>query len=175
MKKSILVTGISGVGKTVISKKLNKLGYKAYDMDDLPGLFAMINKKTGKPVVGHDNSNLEKVAEMDWICDKDKLKSIISSELSQLAFYCGSASNMDEILPFFDLVILLKVSPETMRHRLTMRRENDFGRTAEVQDWIMTWKDWWEDDMQKKGAAVVDGNRGLGQVVEELIKKAKSS
>ncbi|HLD57821.1 MAG TPA: AAA family ATPase [archaeon] len=173
MKKSILVTGVSGAGKSAISKKLNELGYKAYDMDDFPGLFTMINQKTGEPVVGHDNSNLEKVAEMDWICDKNKLQTIISDESNQLVFYCGSASNIDEILPLFDLVILLKVSPEAMRHRLTTRTENDFGRTSEVQDWIMTWKDWWENDLQQKGAVVVDACGSLDQVVKELIKKGQ--
>src|SRR3990167_11397506 len=98
MKKSILITGVSGTGKSTISEKLNQMGYKAYDMDSYPGLFSMIDKKTKKPVVDHNNENIEKVVGMDWICDKTKLESIIKDESNELAFYCGSASNMEEIL-----------------------------------------------------------------------------
>lgn len=45
MKKSILITGVSGVGKTSISQKLNEMGYRAYDMDSEPELFSMVDKK----------------------------------------------------------------------------------------------------------------------------------
>lgn len=175
MKKSILITGISGVGKSTVSNKLNALGYKAYDVDDIPGLCAMIDKKTGKPMVGYEHDNLEKVVGMDWICDSKKLKSIVVNESGELAFYCGISSNIDEVWPLFDLVILLKVGHETTRHRLTHRTDNDFGRTKEVQDWIMTWKDRWEADVEEKGAVVIDAHRSIDQVVEEIIEKAKAA
>ena len=171
MKKSILITGISGTGKSTISDKLNQMGYKAYDMDSHPGLFSMIDKKTKKPVVDHNNEDIEKVVGMDWICDKTKLKSIIEDESNELAFYCGSASNLEEILRFFDTIILLKVDELVMRQRLTSRTENDFGKTSEIQDWIMTWKDWWENDMQQKGAIDVDTNKSIDVVVADIIKK----
>lgn len=170
MKKSILITGVSGSGKSSLSIKLNEMGYKAYDMEEIPELFSMLDKKTGKPVIGHDNANLEKVKEMDWVCDTKKLASIIADETSELTFYCGSASDMDSILPFFNSVILLKVGHEAMRHRLTTRTTNDFGRTAEVQDWIMTWKDWWENDMQEKGVIVVDAHQSLDEVAKEVVR-----
>ena len=171
MKKSILVTGVSGAGKTTLSKKLNEVGYKAYDMENIPNLFAMLDKKTGKPVVDHDNADLEKVDAMDWVCDTEKLASLIANESADVAFYCGNASDMDTILPFFDSVIMLKIGEEAMRHRLTTRTENDFGRTAKIQDWIMTWKDWWEDDMQKKGAVVIDTTElSLDEVYQEIKK-----
>ena len=69
MHKSILVTGVSGTGKSSLSKKLNDLGYKACDMDSYAGLFLMVDKQTKKPVENHDNADLEKVKAMDWICD----------------------------------------------------------------------------------------------------------
>lgn len=170
MKRSILVTGVSGAGKSTISKKLNEMGYKAYDIDDLPGLFTMVDKKTGKPVMDYDNDNLEKVVGMDWICDKEKLASIIAAEPDRITFYCGAASNVNDLLPLFDLVILLKVSPEAMRQRLTSRTENDSARTKDVQDWIMTWKDEWENGMQERGAVIIDAHGSLDQVAKNIIK-----
>jgi broad-specificity NMP kinase len=48
MNRSILVTGISGSGKSAICSELKKQGYTAYDIEEMHGLFNMINKKTGK-------------------------------------------------------------------------------------------------------------------------------
>jgi len=172
MKKSILITGVSGSGKSSLSKRLNELGYKAYDMEEVPELFSMFDKKTGKPMIAHDNADLKKVLDMDWVCDTAKLAALIANESSSITFYCGNASDMDSILPLFDSVFLLKVGPEAMKHRLSTRTGNDFGRTVEVQDWILTWKDWWENDMQEKGAIVIDAHQSLDDVAKEVAQKA---
>ena len=44
MKESILITGIAGSGKTTLSKKLKKAGYKTHDFEDGYALFTMFNK-----------------------------------------------------------------------------------------------------------------------------------
>ena len=176
MKKSILVTGISGSGKSALSKKLNEMGYKAYSIEDMPGLFTLIDKKTGKPAPDQEqNETVEEALGTDWVCDKEKLSSIIENEPSEITFYCGVASNRIALIRLFDSVILLKISPETMRERLSTRTENDFGRKSEVQDWILTWKDWFENDVQEKGASVVDANQGLDKVAEEVIRLANEA
>ena len=175
MKKSILITGVSGVGKTSISQRLNKMGYKAYDMDSEPELFSMIDKKTGLPVVNHDNSDIKKVLNMDWICNKEKLVSIIKSESNQVVFYCGSGSNLDELLYLFDKIVLLTLSPEIIKERLTTRTEHDFGKTAEIQDWIMSWKDDWENKIIEKGALVVNTRGTLEEIANDIIQKIGKS
>lgn len=176
MKKSILVTGVSGAGKSALSKKLNEMGYKAYDIDDHPGLFMLIDKKTGKPVADQEhNDTAEKAAGMDWICDKEKLVSIIADEPDEITFYCGAASNVNDLLSLFDMVILLKIGTDTMRHRLNTRTENDAARHPDVQDWILTWKDEWEEGMQERGAVAVDAHKSLDEVAEEVIRLANKA
>ena len=173
MKKSVLVTGVSGAGKSTISKTLREMGYSAYDLDDVPGLFAMIDAKTKQPVVDHDNANLKKVQNIEWLCNAARLTSLIAAEKNDIAFYCGSATNLDEILPLFDTIVLLKVGHEAMQQRLTDRTENDFGKTREVRDWLLTQKDSWEDDVERKGATVIDAHQSIADVAREIIEKTK--
>jgi len=172
MKKSILVTGMAGSGKSAVCEELNKQGYKAYDIEDMDGLFKMVDKKTGEIFMGNDNDNLEIVKKRDWICDVEKLQKLVGSESSDVAFYCGTASNLDKILPFFDMIILLKSSPEILRKRLSSRKPGEFGRTKEVQDWVLSYKDWWEKETEGKGTIIIDADRRTEEVVKNVVEAA---
>lgn len=169
MKKSILITGVSGVGKTSLSNKLNELGYKSYDIDDIPGLFSMVHRETKLPIQNHDNFDIEKVKVMTWICDIPKLESIIKNEKNELAFYCGGGSNVYQFMKLFNKVILLTTNLETTKNRLSNRTDNDFARTPEVQEYVLGKKDNWESEMIKKGAIVVEAHENLSTVAKEVI------
>ncbi len=175
MNKSILVTGIAGSGKSATCDEINKLGYKAYSIEDINGLFKMVDKKTGKPFKNYDNDNLELVKRANWICNKNKLQRLIRKNPKGIVFYCGVASNLDDLLPLFDKIFLLKVSQKVLRERLGTRTSNDFGRTSEVQKWIFGWKKWWEDHMKEKGAIVIDASRSTSQIANDIITRSKSS
>ena len=177
MNKSILVTGISGSGKSFACDELRKRGYKAYDIENMHGLFSIINKATGKKAHDYDKHNLECVKQHDWICNKSKLQELVGRNAKEIVFgnvvfYCGTASNIDELLHLFDKIFLLKATPETICQRLSTRKSNDFGRTSEVQDWVFGWKEWWENHMIEKGAIVIDANRDIKEVTAEILKEA---
>ncbi len=173
--KKILITGVSGVGKSTVSAKLREMGEIAHDTDSIDGLFIMVDKKTRLPAINYKHDDLNEVQNMDWICDVKKLEEILNNpehNSFEVVFCCGSASNYDEMFTLFDQIILLKTNEENMRQRLSTRMDNDFGRTAEVQDWIMTWKDWWESDVIEKKAIVIDANREIEDVVAEILSKS---
>ncbi|MBU4124513.1 MAG: hypothetical protein KKI14_03560, partial [Nanoarchaeota archaeon] len=73
----------------------------------------------------------------------------------------------------FDKVFLLKANRKNTCERLTKRTSNDFGRTAEVQKWIFTWKKWWEDKMIKRGAIVINANRDIKEITSNIIKRSE--
>ena len=175
MNKSILIIGVAGSGKSAVCDELNKLGYKVFGIEDIGGLFTMVDKKTGKPVKNFDNDNLESVRQADWICDKSKLQQLMRKNSNGVVFYNGTASNLNDLLPLFDKIFLLKVSQKVLRERLSTRTSNDFGRTSEVQKWVFSWKKWWEDHMKEQGAIVIDASRSLREIAEDIIERSKSS
>lgn len=172
MNKSILITGLAGSGKSSICKELNKLGYKAHSIEDIKGLFKMIDKKTGKLFKNFDNNNLKSVKHSAWICDKKKLQQLIHKNSKGIVFYSGIASNLSNLLPLFDKIFLLKVSQKILRERLSKRTSNHFGRTSKVQKWMFRWKIWWEFYMFVKGAVFINANHSLREIAKEIISRA---
>jgi len=175
MNKSVIIIGISGSGKTAVSKELRRRGYIAYDIESIKGLCGMFDKKTGAAARKYDKSDIKSVKQHDWICNKSKLKKLMRKNTKGIVFYCGIVSNLIELLPLFDEVILLRASKKTLRKRLSTRKSNDFGRNPEVQEWIFSWKKWWEDRMLKRGIIVVNANQSLQKVASDILKKTKAS
>lgn len=172
MKTKIFITGISGSGKSTVSRALNNLGYKAYDIeDDIYDLFTMIRKDTGKSFVDYDNSDLSKVGNARWICDIAKLKKLLDKQTENLAFYCGTADNNIEVMSLFDNSILLKVSPEILDKRLLTREgTNDYANTKEGRKKVLDSKDEFDNRMIKAGMLIVDGDSSPEQIAKDIIK-----
>ncbi len=175
MAKSILIAGISGTGKSSVCAELAKRGYKAFDIEEVEGLFAMLDKRTGKPFVDYDNYDIEKVKYHDWVCDEKKLRKLMRKNAKGITFYAGIASNTFELLPLFDKVMLLVAKPELIRKRLSERTTNDFGKIVEVQDMVLREKEFWEKQMEEKGAIVIDANRSLAEVADDIIDKIENT
>lgn len=170
MAKSILITGVAGSGKSSVCSELIKRGYTAFDIESIDGLFSTIDNTTGKVVSGFDNDDLESVKQRDWVCDKEKLTQLINGQTST-AYYCGTASNINELLPLFDKAVLLKLSSETVRNRLAKRKTQEFGNTPEIQDWVLSWKDWWEDHMQESNPIIINADQPIAKVVDEVVER----
>jgi len=167
---NILITGVSGTGKSTICKQLTNFGYKAYDIENIEGLFEIYHKGTKNIFVDYDNSKPENIKNAEWLCDEIKLKAFIEDQKSDIVFYCGIASNMDNILKFFDKVIVLQPDSNTLNLRLKNREgTNDIGNNQEGRDVVLGWKDWWEGEMYKKGAILVNANKTPEELTKEIL------
>lgn len=169
--KVILVTGVSGVGKSALSLKLSEKGYTAYDAEEIEELFRMFDKNTGEEMLAWDNDDPEVVKRMNWVCDVQKLKAHIANQKSDFIFYCGASSNNTEIIPLFDTVVLLTADEQILRERLSSRTSNNFGKVKEVQDMVIGWKNWFENETVDRGAITIDTNKNVDQVADEVIEK----
>lgn len=173
MTKAVYITGVAGSGKTSVCAELAKRGYRAYNIEEIKGLFSALDRRTGKPFVNYNDDDFEMVKYHDWKCDKNGLQELMQKNDESISFYCGIASNTDEILPLFHRSVLLKASPQAIRKRLIERKNNNFAKTYEVREWVLGRKDFFEDHMKAKGAIVIDADQSLPDVADDIIERTR--
>ena len=168
-KKAILITGMSGTGKSTLGKYLSQAGYTVHDIENIPGMFTTTDARTGKVLTEWDTNNLEEVKHLVFSCNKDILSQLIAQETNDVSFYCGTATNILDIVSLFDKIILLQASPDTVRHRLSTRTTHDFARSSQMQDWIIEIKKDFEDGLIQKGALVVDADGSIESTMQKVV------
>ena len=159
LQKSVLITGISGSGKSTICEELVGMGYEAYDIEDMDTMFAMYRKGTREIFTDFDNNDPIKIENSVWLCNIDKLQERLAQQRNSIAFYCGVASNMDDLFPLFNQVFLLRVSAASLHQHLSTRQgTNNMGSTEASRQAVLGWKDWWEKEMETHGAVNVNAD-----------------
>jgi dephospho-CoA kinase len=108
--KRILLTGMSGTGKSAVVRSLAARGYKAVDTDD------------GWCQLLPDGRQL-------W--REDAIEALLATEDADVLFVAGCEQNQVRFHPQFDCIILLTAPRETLLERLATRTSNSFGRAPE--------------------------------------------
>jgi broad-specificity NMP kinase len=116
----VLLTGMSGVGKSSVIGELRKRGYPAIDMDE-----------PGWSIQNSDGHQL-------W-CE-DRLRAVLASEHADPLFVSGCAENQVKFYPQFSQIILLSAPADILQERLAQRTNNLYGKRpeelAEVLDYL---------------------------------------
>ena len=159
----IYITGVSGTGKTSIARSLVSKGVNAIDLDEISH---WENKKTGEVTGWEAGSSDEWNEAHAWICDLTKLKEMMAR--TENAVVVGHTSNQEDYLPFFDKIFVLNCSPEAVISRIQARTDNDFGKHPSDLAKILGWQKDFTAWMVEKGANVIDCERPLEEVVQEI-------
>ncbi len=107
----VLLTGMSGTGKSSIIAELRRLGYRAVDMDE-PGWSAYDPD-------GHQ------------LWREEPLARLLAADRSEHLFVSGCAENHVKFYPQFDHVVLLSAPVDVIRERLAIRTSNSYGKRPE--------------------------------------------
>jgi len=108
--KRILLTGMSGTGKSSVIEELVARGYKAIDTDD------------GWSELQPDGPQL-------W--REDAMQSLLTTEDAAVLFVAGCEENLAKFLPQFDHVVLLTAPLVILVERLATRTNNAYGKSTE--------------------------------------------
>lgn len=119
--KRILITGMSGVGKSSVIEELKGRGYPAFDIDTDEWCELQIDA----------DGNSERL----W--REDKVQALLEKEFDAPLFVSGCESNQGKFYPHFDYVVLLSAPLEVLLERVSKRTNNPYGKRDEERNEII--------------------------------------
>ena len=120
--KRVLITGVSGTGKSTVTAALAARGYRAVDADDPE--FSELVHVPEETLTGLGSGT-------DWVWREDRIRDLLSGHDVGTLFVSGSSPNQGKFYAQFDHVVLLVAPPGLIADRLATRTTNDFGKNPE--------------------------------------------
>ena len=150
--KRVLITGLSGTGKSSLISELASRGYRAVDTD--------WNPEWEEPPDSAEGSG--------WLWREDRIKALLESEDAEILFVSACVENQGKFYPLFDDIVLLSVPAEVTIERLARRTNNPYGKRPEEAAEVLAYKATVEPLLRKSATIEIDTSRPLADVVEAL-------
>jgi broad-specificity NMP kinase len=145
----ILITGMSGVGKTTVIRALRALDFRAIDMDE-PGW-----------------ASFDEFGQQRW--DVARLQELMGELLSEPLFVSGCSEDQVALYPQFSKIILLSAPKSVIAQRLARRTDNSYGkRVAELEE-VMRNLDEIEPLLRKQATHEIVTTQPIDAVVEAIL------
>jgi dephospho-CoA kinase len=106
----VLLTGMSGTGKSSVVRDLVARGHKAIDTDD---------------------GWSEPQADGRQLWREDAIRTLLATEDAEVLFVAGCEENQTKFQAQFDYIVLLTAPVETLTQRLATRTTNSYGKTPQ--------------------------------------------
>jgi shikimate kinase len=150
--KRILLTGMSGTGKSSVIAELRARGYPAVDMDE-PGWS-------------------EHAPDGDWIWREDRVRELLEQEQGDVLFLSGCATNQGQFYAQFDAIVLLSAPAAVLIERLTTRTNNSYGKRPEELAKVLGYLETVEPLLRRGATHEIDTRLPLAEVVAEVLRIA---
>jgi dephospho-CoA kinase len=149
----VLVTGMSGTGKSTVLIQLAERGHQIVDADD---------EGWSQELPTADGLGREQL----W-CE-DRMDALLAGKPSGLLFVAGCASNQGRFYDRFDAVVLLSVPVEVLLKRVGSRDTNTFGKGRAERERILRDVAEVEPLLRATATAELDTRRPLREVVDAI-------
>lgn len=147
--KRVLLTGMSGTGKSSVVRELVARGYKAVDTDD---------------------GWCEPLAEGLQRWREDAIRELLATEDADVVFAAGCEENQIAFHPQFDHIVLLSAPLETLLDRLARRRDNPYGKAPEELRRVHDDLETVEPLLRRAGGHEIRTTAPLDEVVATLLR-----
>jgi shikimate kinase len=159
--KRVLITGMSGTGKSSVIQELAARGHHAYDLD---------TPEWSEWIDTDPSDGLTPAQGKDWVWREDRVRALLSRSEDGTLFIGGCAENMGRLIPLIDAVVLLSAPVATIMERLRTRLPGSYGSVAEerrrVGDLISTI----EPLLRKSADYEIDTRRPIPATVDEILR-----
>lgn len=143
----VLVTGVSGTGKSALTGELRRRGFAAFDADD-DGFSRPLPDGT-------------------WAWRPDLIGALFDQYLNRLLFFSGCS---DEQAAFkFDFRVLLTAPVEVIVERLRHRTTNTFGKTEAERDRVLADREWVMPLLRSSADLVIETTRPISAVADTVL------
>lgn len=164
--KRILLTGLSGVGKSSMIAALAVRGYKAVDADcDEYSEWVAVGAESDTPGTPVEASR-------DWVWREDRIRALLATENADILFLGGCAANMRTFLPQFDQIILLSAPAEIIVERLAARTTNPYGKRPDEVARVLDLLDTVEPLLRRVATHEIATSAPLEHVVASVLRLA---
>lgn len=94
---------------------------------------------------------------------------LLAEDEERTLFVSGCVANQGTFYDRFDAVVLLSAPAEVLLKRIEERTTNDFGKSPEERELILSQLGWVEPLLRKTCTHELDAARPLGEIVDELV------
>ena len=146
----ILVTGMSGTGKSSALAELRTRGFDVVDTDG-PGWTEWSDAEDG------------------YVWREDRIAELLDRERRTTLYVSGTVSNQGRFYPRFDAVVLLAAPADVLFDRIERRTTNDYGKSSEERELIRSHIAEVEPLLRATCTHEIDASRPLADVVADLV------
>jgi shikimate kinase len=157
----ILITGMSGTGKSAVIQELAAQGYRAIDLD---------TPEWSHWVDADPSDNLTPAEGKDWVWQEDRVRGLLSETVEGSLFISGCAENMGRLLPLIDRVILLSAPVDAIMERLEGRSASGYGHTEEQRAKVAQLLSTIEPLLRDSADHEIDTRQPVRATVDEVLR-----
>ncbi len=158
--KRVLLTGLSGTGKSTVIAALAERGYTAVDTDY--GGFSELVSVPDDELTGIDPGQ-------DWVWREDRVDALLSTADADVLFVGGCAPNQGTFYSRFDHIILLAAPADVIVERLSSRTNNPYGKRPEEIARTLALRETIEPILRRGAGFEIDTSLALDQVVARVL------
>ncbi len=148
----VLVTGMSGTGKSSALRELARRGHRVVDTDD-DGWSEQVTSADGG-------------TEQLW--REERMDTLLAEPGMGTVFVSGCVANQGRFYDRFDAIVLLSVPADVMLERIATRETNDFGKTGDERARILADFEQVEPLLRAGATAEIDTRAPISAVADQL-------
>ena len=153
----VLVSGMSGTGKSSALAELGRRGYRVVDTDD-----------PGWREYRESAESSDELHRGEWLWVEDRITELLDSDDGRSLFVQGCVRNQSKFYDRFNAVVLLSALADVILDRIARRTTNDYGKAPSERAMIL-------DDLAKIEPLLregctheLDASRPLADIVADL-------